>query len=163
GRMDLTDWNGRSLLGAWYTMPLHRSAMKLLPVFIAAALLMATVAVQQSWPSPSPSQRIGSLGFAKGEVGFILVDLQSGRSLAEKAADQLFVPASVAKLATAYAAERILGGEHRFSTLLLRRGADLYLQGGGDPVLTANDLQMLVAELRGAAPVGEFGKLVYDD
>jgi len=132
-------------------------------VRLAAALLMTLAMPQWARPNPSPAQAIGKLGFADDEVGFILVDLQSGRSLAEKAADQLFVPASVAKLATAYAAERILGGEHRFSTLLLRRGADLYLQGGGDPVLTANDLQMLVAELRGAAPVGEFGKLVYDD
>jgi D-alanyl-D-alanine carboxypeptidase/D-alanyl-D-alanine-endopeptidase (penicillin-binding protein 4) len=72
-----------------------------------------------------------------------LLDLQSGRVLVEQNGDQPFLPASVAKLVTAYAAIEILGPDFRFSTLLYRRGSDVYLKGGGDPVLTSKDLQGL--------------------
>ena len=96
-------------------------------------------------------------------MGFLLVDLQSGKVLEEMGADQLFLPASTAKLATAYAAEQNLGPDFRFSTSLFRRGPDVYLQGGGDPVLTANDLQALAAQLRAAKVEGTGGRFFYDD
>jgi D-alanyl-D-alanine carboxypeptidase/D-alanyl-D-alanine-endopeptidase (penicillin-binding protein 4) len=114
---------------------------------IAVAFCITLASSQPAHSDPAMAELIGSLGFANEDVGFVLVDLQSGRSLAENEADELFMPASVAKLATAYAAERILGPEFRFSTLLLRNGADLYLKGGGDPSLTVTDLSGLVQSL----------------
>ena len=98
------------------------------------------------------AQVIAGYGFAPDEVGFILTDPQSGDVLAARSPDRLFLPASVTKLATSFAAEAILGPDHRFTTRLLARGSDLYLQGGGDPVLTAEDLQHLATALTAAAP-----------
>src|SRR3954466_11898973 len=114
---------------------------------IAIAFFTILASSEPVHSNPGMAQLIGSLGFAKEDVGFVLVDLQSGRTLAQNEADGLFMPASVAKLATAYAAERILGSEFRFSTLLLTNGADLYLQGGGDPFLTVTDLSGLLQQL----------------
>ncbi len=132
-----------------------------------ALLVIATAPAQSAQPSASPpptsAQLIASLGFADGDVGFVLVDVHSGQVIEEKAADQLFMPASVAKLATAYAAKQILGPDYRFSTSLYRRGANVYLQGGGDPVLSANDLQALAAELRAAKAGGAGGRFFYDE
>jgi D-alanyl-D-alanine carboxypeptidase/D-alanyl-D-alanine-endopeptidase (penicillin-binding protein 4) len=104
----------------------------------------------------------GALGFTGGEVGFMLTDLETGRVLAEQAPDGLFLPASVTKLVTTFAAVRILGAGHQFETILYRRGADLYLRGGGDPMLASTDLQPLLAALA-AAPPQPGGRFFYDD
>ena len=103
---------------------------------------------------PAPAQIIHNLGFAQSDVGYILFDVQSKRVLAEQNADQLFLPASVSKLATAYAALEILGPDYRFATTLYRRGSDIYLKGGGDPSLASTDLQALASQLR-AAPLDD--------
>ncbi len=103
-----------------------------------------------------------SLGFKDGDVGFIVIDQSSGKTVLEKAADSPFIPASVAKLATVYAAEQILGSDDRFRTKLYRHGSDLFLQGGGDPVLTINDLQALTAQLRSETPTGGWTGFYYD-
>ena len=105
----------------------------LLGFALAFGLTFASVRANSAQPDSSPAQLIAKLGFAPSDVGFLLVDLASGKVLEEKSADQLFMPASVAKLATAYAAEQNLGADFRFSTLLFRRGANVFLEGGGDP------------------------------
>jgi serine-type D-Ala-D-Ala carboxypeptidase/endopeptidase (penicillin-binding protein 4) len=135
----------------------------LLGFALTFGLTFVSVGANSAQPDSSPAQLIAKLGFAPSEVGFLLVDLASGKVLEEKSADQLFMPASVAKLATAYAAEQNLGADFRFSTLLFRRGANVYLEGGGDPVLTANDLQRLAAELRAAKSGGVGGRFFYSD
>ncbi len=130
---------------------------------LTLGLSFASTSANSAQPEPSPAQLIANLGFAESDVGFLLVDLQSGKVLDEKAADRVFMPASVAKLATAYAAQQNLGGDFRFSTLLFQRGANIYLQGGGDPVLTANDLQALAEKLHAAKNGGAGERFFYDD
>jgi D-alanyl-D-alanine carboxypeptidase/D-alanyl-D-alanine-endopeptidase (penicillin-binding protein 4) len=103
-----------------------------------------------------------ALGFTGGEVGYMLTDLDAGRVLAEQSPDGLFLPASVTKLVTAFAAVRILGAQHQFETILYRRGADLYLRGGGDPMLSSRDLQPLLAALQ-ASPPARGGRFFYDE
>jgi D-alanyl-D-alanine carboxypeptidase/D-alanyl-D-alanine-endopeptidase (penicillin-binding protein 4) len=114
-------------------------------------------------PVSSAAPLIARLGFAKGDVGFILADIQSGKILESQSADQFFMPASVAKLATAYTAIKILGADYRFTTALYRRGNDIYLRGGGDPVLSANDLQKLALQLQANRPDGKGGRFFFDD
>src|SRR5207249_2121715 len=81
--------------------------------------------------SAEPQQGVAADGliaarkFAAGDVGFLLIDRGTGATLAAQAADSLFVPASVSKLATAYAAISILGADHAFETLVSRRGDEL--------------------------------------
>ncbi|MEA2780122.1 MAG: hypothetical protein QOK29_1666 [Rhodospirillaceae bacterium] len=128
------------------------------------ALLLATLWIAAApLQAAQPEQLIAGFGFSDSDIGFVLVDPQSGRTFDEKHPDALFLPASVTKLPTVYAAKQILGAGYRFPTTLLRHGADLYLQGGGDPVLTANDLEALAAQLPRAKGNSASGRFFYDD
>jgi serine-type D-Ala-D-Ala carboxypeptidase/endopeptidase (penicillin-binding protein 4) len=129
---------------------------------VLTALFALATAIAQS-PIAAPAELIAASGFAPGDVGFILMDVGTGQELDEHGADNLFLPGSVAKLVTAYSAERILGPDYKYSTRLLRRGADVYLQGEGNPALTANDLQILATELAEAMPGPSHGRFFYDD
>lgn len=90
-----------------------------------------------------------------GSVGVHVIDVQTGATLASFAEHRAFNPASNAKLATAAAALRVLGGQHRFLTGLygkIRGDAveELVLRGDGDPSLRTADLWAMAAELRAA-------------
>src|SRR5262249_11298487 len=59
-----------------------------------------------------------------------------------------FVPASVAKLVTAWLAMEVLGGDYRFQTRFYLDGErKLYVRGGGDPYLISEELAQLPSEL----------------
>ncbi|OGQ96141.1 MAG: hypothetical protein A2521_12460 [Deltaproteobacteria bacterium RIFOXYD12_FULL_57_12] len=63
--------------------------------------------------------------------------------------DQPLLPASTLKIATALAALRILGPDHRFATRFYRNPAgDLFIQGFGDPMLISEEIGAVVGELR---------------
>jgi D-alanyl-D-alanine carboxypeptidase/D-alanyl-D-alanine-endopeptidase (penicillin-binding protein 4) len=90
-----------------------------------------------------------------GTVGVHVVDLRSGETIAALGEHRAFNPASNAKLVTAAAALRVLGGQHRFVTGLYGRidadtVAELVLRGDGDPSLRTQDLWALAAELHGS-------------
>lgn len=76
--------------------------------------------------------------------GLLVAELESGRVVYERSADQLFAPASNTKLYSVAAALDGLGAEHRFVTPVVRRGdvdgqgrldGDLILVASGDPTL----------------------------
>jgi len=110
-------------------------------------LLLWVPAVADTGSNPD-AKRIEKSGFPADNIGFVVVDLDQVRPVAEWNADQLFIPASVAKLATVYAAEQILGADYKFETRLYRAGDTIYLQGGGDPVLTNIELRDLARMLK---------------
>lgn len=87
-------------------------------------------------------------GLAADQVGFVVLDAESGRVLAEHQGDRGVVPASVAKLPTAIAALVVLGADHRFETELAIQGSALFLVGGGDPLLTPEDLRPAFRRLK---------------
>ena len=63
-------------------------------------------------------------------------------------ADQPFVPASVAKIVTAWLAMEVLGPDYRFETrFYLDRDRVLYIRGGGDPFLISEELAQLASAL----------------
>jgi len=70
-----------------------------------------------------------------GRVGLCVVDLTSGRTLAQRRADEAFVPASTQKLLTAAAALERLGAGFQFDTRLYLSGDDLLVIGDFDPTL----------------------------
>ena len=116
-----------------------------------------------AWGSDTIARLSAKLGLAGSDVGYILADAQTGAILDQRGQDRFFLPASVTKLVTAYAAIRILGPDYRFTTRLYRRGSDIYLKGGGDPVLSANDLQSLALQLRAVQGNGRVAHFYFDD
>src|SRR5215510_9790745 len=80
--------------------------------------------------------------------GLVLVIDEKGNELVAQNADQPFVPASVAKIVTAWLAMEILGGDYRFQTRFYLDGKrKLYVRGGGDPFLISEELAQLASEL----------------
>ena len=73
---------------------------------------------------------------------------ENGNELVAQNADKPFVPASVAKIATAWLAMEVLGGGYRFETRFYLDGDRvLYIRGGGDPFLISEELADLATRL----------------
>lgn len=97
-------------------------------------------------PQPDAHAVIARTGLP-GQVGCVLIDPQTGLATDDLLADAPLPPASTMKAITAlYALDR-LGADHRFRTRVLRAGDMLILAGGGDPVLSTDDLARLAADL----------------
>src|SRR5829696_8467412 len=78
----------------------------------------------------------------------VLVMDQKGNELVAQNADRPFVPASVAKVVTAWLAMEVLGADYRFKTrFYLDRDRVLYIRGGGDPFLISEELAQLASAL----------------
>src|SRR4051812_36915887 len=76
--------------------------------------------------------------------GVVLVVDDKGSELVAQNADKPFVPASVAKIVTAWLATEVLGADYRFQTrFYLDRDRVLYIRGGGDPFLISEELAQL--------------------
>ena len=109
----------------------------LAPVGVRADSLQATV---ESIASRSPMNRA--------HLGVFALEAATGHVLASYQADHTFTPASSFKVLLSATALDILGPQFRFTTSLRARGTiengvlhgDLILVGGGDPMLTSNDL-----------------------
>ena len=104
-------------------------------------------------------------------VGYHVTDLDSGEVLASRNADMGFIPASTVKAITALAALEILGPSHRFRTTIHANGklkngvldGNIWLHGGGDPMLAAQDLLALARQLRDKGLSEVTGGYYYDD
>ena len=80
--------------------------------------------------------------------GLVLVMDEKGNELVAQNADKPFVPASVAKIVTAWLAMEVLGGDYRFETkFYLDKNRVLYVRGGGDPFLISEELAQLASQL----------------
>ena len=80
--------------------------------------------------------------------GLVLVMDADGNELIAQNADKPFVPASVAKIVTAWLAMEELGGDYRFKTrFYLDADRVLYVRGGGDPFLISEELALLAPQL----------------
>lgn len=95
--------------------------------------------------------------------GLVLVLDEKGEALVSQNASQPFVPASVAKIATAWLAMEVLGSDHRFQThFYLDEKRVLYVRGGGDPFLISEELALLAPKLLAVAQAKPFGGIVLD-
>ena len=70
----------------------------------------------------------------------LVADPATGQVLVSEHGTQLMTPASTTKLATSLAALAVLGGDHKFSTRVVRGATadSIILVGGGDPTLAVN-------------------------
>lgn len=115
--------------------------------FLAGATALAALP-SPGWAAMAPAP--------PGRVGYILVDAASGKTLASRATDDPFIPASTAKSITALTTLATLPPTTRFLTRLhavgpLENGVldgDLTLVGGGDASLDTGDLAKLAKALR---------------
>lgn len=112
---------------------------------VAGALLLA------------PAQAVASardVVAALAPSALVLVMDEKGNELVAQNADKPFVPASVAKIVTAWLAMEVLGPDYRFKTrFYLDRNRVLYIRGGGDPFLISEELAQLASAL-----IAEVGK-----
>lgn len=130
----------------------------------AAVVLPARRTAAEDLP-PLPARPAGTV------VSYLLLDLDSGETLAELDPGLPLIPASTVKLATALVALDVLGPEHRFRTELLAAGrvrdgrleGNLILRGGGDPVLDIADLLELAVRLENRGIHEVTGRFLVDD
>lgn len=95
--------------------------------------------------------------------GTVLVTDADGAELVAQNADRPFVPASVAKIVTAWLAMEALGGDYRFETrFYLDDRRVLYVRGGGDPFLISEELAALAADLVAAVGRAPIAGVVLD-
>ena len=93
----------------------------------------------------------------------VLVVDAAGNELVAQNADELFVPASVTKIVTAWLAMEVLGGDYRFETrFYLDDKRVLYVRGGGDPFLISEELAPLAIALVAAIGKKPINGIVLD-
>src|SRR3954465_4123699 len=129
-----TNWRARAGVLMWSHLRALACALLLLP---AEALADAREKLAALAPS-----------------GLVLVMDEKGNELVVQNADNPFVPASVAKIVTAWLAMEVLGADYRFETRFYLDGDRvLYIRGGGDPFLISQELAQLASAL--VAAIGE--------
>jgi len=95
--------------------------------------------------------------------GLVLVLDEGGDELVSQNANRSFVPASVAKIVTAWLAMNVLGEDHHFETrFYVDDRRVLYLRGGGDPFLISEELAALAPRLLAKSGVERFSGIVVD-
>ena len=132
----------------------------------AGALALAPTA---TLAAPKDAQAIVARLRPFGRFGYLLVDLDTGAVVEALNEDELFIPASLTKIATAHTALDALGEQGRFATRVIATGpvedgivrGDLVLQGGGDPVLDTKHLAGIADGLAGAGLRGVEGRFLH--
>ncbi|GAB3383358.1 D-alanyl-D-alanine carboxypeptidase/D-alanyl-D-alanine-endopeptidase [Micromonospora halotolerans] len=160
---------------------MHR---RLFPRALAVLALVATAATAgastATAEAPTPAQTrlhatidaiLADSRLAGAQAGVVVVDTTTGETLYDRNGDRRLVPASNTKLLTSTAAMELLGPGHRFSTDVAGDGVrragllsgNLYLRGGGDPTMLAEDYDRLAAQVAAAGVRVVTGNLVADD
>ncbi|MFC0028619.1 D-alanyl-D-alanine carboxypeptidase/D-alanyl-D-alanine-endopeptidase [Micromonospora chaiyaphumensis] len=160
---------------------MHR---RLFPRALAVLALVATAATAgaptATAEAPTPAQTrlhatidaiLADSRLAGAQAGVVVVDTTTGQTLYDRNGDRRLIPASNTKLLTSTAAMELLGPGHRFTTDVTGDGVrragllsgNLYLRGGGDPTMLAEDYDRLAADVAAAGVRVVTGNLVADD
>jgi D-alanyl-D-alanine carboxypeptidase/D-alanyl-D-alanine-endopeptidase (penicillin-binding protein 4) len=138
---------GRSRSGTAVRRRLAGSGCALLAGLALAALLGSPAGAGTAHLSARQvAQRVKQVldrpGLPPGFWGVSVIDVETGKPLYAWNERRLFVPASIQKIITGYAAWRVFGPDHRFRTGIATTGrldtdgtlrGPLIIQGGGDP------------------------------
>ncbi len=136
-----------------------------------AAICALALAACVGQPATVETDPVTALG-PTAEIAFVVADAETGAVVTAQAADRPMIPASTAKIATMVSALELLGPDFRFQTRVLATGApdaagvlsgDLILAGGGDPLLTPQDLYGLAVRLRDLGLKRVAGRFLYDE
>ena len=148
--------------------PAHRVSL------LAAAALLATGIQASAQPDGLAARLTAALnhpGLRGARLAALVVRAGDGRTLFDRSADELLIPASNLKILTAVAALASFGPAHRFTTQVLADtlpGPDgavgaLAVRGGGDPALTSEEWWRLAADLHRRGLRRVRGELILDD
>jgi serine-type D-Ala-D-Ala carboxypeptidase/endopeptidase (penicillin-binding protein 4) len=121
------------------------------PIRYADAKPMGSVPLQETLDSILDHHASGR----RTTVQLKVLDLESGQVLYDRGGDRLMTPASNLKLYTSACALDLFGPDHRFPTRLVATGpvssgllrGNLVLVGGGNAMLSADDLMQLVDQV----------------
>ncbi len=129
-------------------------------------LLMAGPAIPAAAQDAAEAELIAKARFLPADMGYLVVELESGKIRRQHNAGRAFIPASMVKVLTAYAALEVLGPNYRFQTPVLAvngtEGLNLHLSGSGDPVLVEEDLAALAWQLKQNASAKPIASFTYD-
>lgn len=103
-----------------------------------AALLLAAPAARADELSDKLKALIDGPDYKTARWGVLVVEADTGKVVFDYNADQLFAPASVTKLFSCAAALIALGADHRFETVVYRRGPLVKGRLAGDLILRAS-------------------------
>ncbi|MCP4137022.1 MAG: hypothetical protein GY754_39000 [bacterium] len=114
---------------------------------------------------------IKAYGVPPENIGYIVYDMEKKIVVRKHNNHKVFIPASTTKIPTTVAALNLLGSNFRFKTYLGHTGkikhgvikGDLYLKGGGDPLLTVADLQNIINTLKKRGVHKIDGRFFYDE
>ncbi|HEY6270610.1 MAG TPA: D-alanyl-D-alanine carboxypeptidase/D-alanyl-D-alanine-endopeptidase [Terriglobales bacterium] len=134
-------------------MPLFGRSVLALPTLLLLSLAMFGAPAKRPAHKGSLADQINTIlsqpDLARAHWGIDVVDLESGKSLYSLNEDQLFLPASNAKLFTTAAALSLAGPDYRFRTTVESAGqidanghllGDLVIVGRGDPNISGRVL-----------------------
>lgn len=132
--------------------------MKKSPIILALLLVWACASVLAMAPAQLDTivqQRIADPTLKGAQIGILVQSLDDGSTWYTRNAGAPFVPASNTKVITAILALELLRPEYRYATRVFAGGlvtdgvlqGDLYVQGGGDPSLTSDDLREIAHTL----------------
>ncbi len=132
---------------------LHRSARALCALILLLSLHISSAGEKKPAPKKDLGKEIaavlGQPPLSRAHWGVDVVDLETGKALYSQNSDQLFLPASNAKLFTTAAALAIAGPDYRFRTTAEAEGkidangrllGDLVIFGRGDPNISGRVL-----------------------
>jgi D-alanyl-D-alanine carboxypeptidase/D-alanyl-D-alanine-endopeptidase (penicillin-binding protein 4) len=140
-------------------------------ILLLAAFLFNTCVFAQATTSKQIDQLIKQLP-GDVDLGILVIEANSGKVVYTKNADRYFQPASNQKLLTAYAAMHYLPMQYTYQTRLFANLAqvknhilqdNLYIQFTGDPTLTFNQFQNLLATLSAYGIQQINGNIIIDD
>lgn len=146
----------------------RRNPWRAAPLAVALVLALAACAGPTPPDRTDPLSRLGPTA----EISYAVIDAETGAVVTSQAADRPMIPASTAKVPTMIAALELLGPDFRFHTRVLATGApdaagvlagDLVLVGGGDPLLTPQDLFGLAVRLKDLGLTRVTGRFLYDE
>ena len=149
-------------------------------LFLVAVLVWTTGAALAAWPAAahatSLSSSIDAALARHGVLGWgtsvVVWDTTTGRIVYSRRPRDLLVPASNEKLVTSATALAKWGADHCFVTAALAGAeadaggvlhGDLWLHGGGDPLLATGGLRRLAAAVRAAGVIRVAGRVVGDE
>jgi serine-type D-Ala-D-Ala carboxypeptidase/endopeptidase (penicillin-binding protein 4) len=142
-RIAKTDWRAPARVVMWSHLLALACALLLLPAHALAG-------AKEKLAALAPS-------------GLVLVMDEKGNELVVQNAEKPFVPASVAKIVTAWLAMEVLGADYRFNTRFYLDGDRvLYIRGGGDPFLISEELTQLASPLVAAIGKQPLSGIVLD-